>query len=56
MTLLYLVVCNDGSIGRLDAALFIAVYVGFTAYLVGLVRKQMNAAEVEGVRESRSRS
>ena len=50
VTLLYLAVCNDGSIGRLDALLFIAVYIGFTAYLVGLVRKQMNAVEVEGFR------
>src|SRR3954471_4234003 len=46
VTLLYLVVCNDGSIGRLDALLFILAYVGFTAYLVGLVRKQMNDADV----------
>src|SRR4051812_25799668 len=48
VTLLYLVVCNDGSIGRLDALLFVAVYIAFTAYMVALVRKQMNAEDAQG--------
>jgi cation:H+ antiporter len=51
VTILFLVVSRDGSIGRLDAALFIAAYVCFTAYLVALVRKQMNEAEVTEFRE-----
>ena len=50
VTLLFLVVSNDGSIGRLDAALFLAAYIGFTAYLVAIVRKQMNDAEVKEFR------
>ena len=45
MTLLCLVVAQDGEINRLDASLFLAVYVGFTAYLVSLVRQQVTAAE-----------
>jgi cation:H+ antiporter len=45
VTLLCLVVAWDGEISRLDAALFLAVYVGFTAYLVRLVRKQVTATE-----------
>ena len=45
MTLLYLVLCNDGTIGRTDGMMFFGVYVAFTAYLVLLVRRQMNAAE-----------
>lgn len=49
VTLLCLVVCDDGAVNRLDAVLFLAVYVGFTAYLVVLVREQMNRVELEGV-------
>lgn len=45
VTLLCLVVAQDGEINRLDASLFLAVYVGFTAYLVSLVRQQVTAAE-----------
>ena len=44
-TLLCLVIAQDGEINRLDAALCLAVYVAFTAYLVGLVRKQVTAGE-----------
>ncbi|WP_435007803.1 calcium/sodium antiporter [Tundrisphaera lichenicola] len=47
VTLLYVVVATDGRISRLDGGLFLAIYVGFTAYLVTLVRSQMNASEVE---------
>jgi cation:H+ antiporter len=46
-TLLCLAVCDDGRINRLDAALFLSAYVGFTVYLVALVREQMNEAEVK---------
>ncbi len=48
-TLLYIVVCRDGSVGRPDGFLFIAVYIGFTAFLVRLVRKQMNTSELSGL-------
>ena len=50
VTLLGLAVCDDGRISRLDATLFLAIYVCFTAYLVTLVREQMNEAEVKGLR------
>jgi cation:H+ antiporter len=45
VTLLCLVICQDGQVNRLDAALCLAVYVGFTAYLVSLVRRQVTEAE-----------
>ncbi|HJQ79136.1 MAG TPA: calcium/sodium antiporter [Lacipirellulaceae bacterium] len=45
VTLLALVISQDGAINRLDALLCLAIYVGFTAYLVGLVRQQVTAAE-----------
>lgn len=45
VTLLALVIAQDGAISRLDATLCLAVYVGFTAYLIGLVRQQVTAAE-----------
>jgi cation:H+ antiporter len=45
VTLLCLVIAQDGQINRLDAALCLAVYLGFTAYLVILVREQVTAAE-----------
>lgn len=47
VTLLCVVVCQDEQVNRLDAALFLAVYVGFTAYLVRLVRRQVTAEEDE---------
>lgn len=47
VTLLCLVIAQDGEINRLDAALCLAVYVGFTAYLVSLVRQQVTAAEAQ---------
>lgn len=49
-TLMCLAVASDGRIGRLDAALFLSTYVGFTAYLVALVRKQVNEAEASQFR------
>ncbi len=45
VTLLCLVIAQDGDINRLDASLCIAVYVGFTAYMVSLVRKQVTEQE-----------
>lgn len=45
VTLMCLAVCEDGTISRLDGVLFLVVYVGFTAYMVALVRKQMTEAE-----------
>jgi cation:H+ antiporter len=45
VTLMCVAVCQDGSLNRVDAALFLAVYAGFTAYLLGLVRQQVTQAE-----------
>jgi len=45
VTLMSLAIAQDGKINRLDGALFLAVYVCFTAYLVGLVREQVTADE-----------
>lgn len=45
VTLMCLAVSQDGVINWLDGALFISVYVGFTAYMVTLVRQQVNADE-----------
>lgn len=45
VTLMCLAVCQDGIINWLDAVLFLSMYVGFTAYMVSLVRQQMSAAE-----------
>lgn len=45
VTLLCLVISNDGEVNRLDAALCLCIYVGFTAYLVGLVRQQVTETE-----------
>jgi len=45
VTLLCLVIAQDGEINWLDAIFCLAVYVGFTAYLVALVRQQVTASE-----------
>jgi cation:H+ antiporter len=45
VTLLCLVIAQDGEINRLDAALCVAIYVGFVAYLVAVVREQATTAE-----------
>ena len=50
VTLLCLVIAQDGEINRLDAALCLAVYVGFTAYLVSLVRQEVTAAEAQDLK------
>lgn len=51
VTFLCVVVMQDLVISRLDALLFILLYVGFTAYLVRLVRKQLSQQEVEHLSE-----
>ena len=51
VTLLALVICQDGEVNRLDAVLCVAIYVGFTAYMVSLVRGQVTAAEASELRE-----
>lgn len=47
VTLLCLVIAQDGSINFLDAILCIVIYVGFTAYLVSLVRQQLTVSQKE---------
>jgi cation:H+ antiporter len=51
VTLLCVAVCDKAHLNRLDATLFLAIYVGFTAYLVTLVRQQMNETEVQEFRK-----
>jgi cation:H+ antiporter len=51
VTLLAVAVCQDGTVSRLDAVLFLATYVLFTTYLVGLVRRQVSETEARGFRE-----
>lgn len=54
-TLLAVVLCLDGQLGFLEALLMVAIYIGFTAYLVRLVRREVTAIEAmefgEEVRE-----
>lgn len=45
VTLMCIAVSHDGTINAIDAALFLAVYLGFTVYMVSLVRQQMTATE-----------
>lgn len=45
VTLLCVAVCDHGAVHRLDAVLFLVVYVAFIAYMVSLVRKQLTANE-----------
>lgn len=47
VTLMCVAVCQDGFLNWVDAVLFLAVYVGFTAYLVSLVRQQVSATEAK---------
>jgi cation:H+ antiporter len=51
VTLMGVAICDDGRVGRLDGTLCVAVYVAFTAYMVSLVRRQMNEQEVRAQRE-----
>lgn len=45
VTLLCVAVCDHGAVHRLDAVLFLVIYVAFTTYVVSLVRGQLTAAE-----------
>ncbi len=45
VTFLGVAIANDGEISRLDALLLISAYVGFTVYLVRLVRQQVSSLE-----------
>jgi len=47
VTLMCLAIIQDGSVNRMDAVLLLSVYVCFTAYMVALVRDQMNATELQ---------
>lgn len=47
VTLLCLVVAQDGTINRLDGVLLVLTYIGFTAYLVSLVRSQVTVEEAQ---------
>jgi cation:H+ antiporter len=51
VTLLALVIGQHGEVNRLDAIFCLAVYVAFTAYLVSLVRQQVNADESRQLKE-----
>ena len=50
VTLLAVVLAQDGEINRLDAILCLAIYICFTAYLVGLVREQVTSAEAKDLK------
>lgn len=47
VTLMCVALVQDGMVNRLDAALCLATYIGFTAYLVSVVRQQVTAAEAK---------
>ncbi len=49
-TLLCVVNVQDLLVGRLDSLLFLAMYVGFTAYLVRLVRRQLTKKESDDLK------
>lgn len=51
VTLLCLVIVQDGTVNRLDGILCVAVYVGFTAYMVSLVRQQVTSEEARELGE-----
>lgn len=51
VTLLCLVVAQDGEVNRLDSILLISIYIAFTAYLVSLVRQQVSASEAAALTE-----
>jgi cation:H+ antiporter len=51
VSLLCVVVCDDGRLNRLDATLLLAIYIWFTAYLVSLVRQQMHEHEIQAFQE-----
>lgn len=45
VTLLCLVIIQDGEVNRLDASLLLTVYIAFTAYIVSLVHEQVTSGE-----------
>lgn len=47
VTLLCLAICDHGAIHRMDAVLFLVIYVLFIAYMVSLVRQQLSAGETK---------
>jgi cation:H+ antiporter len=49
VTLTGIATMQDGLVNRLDATLYIAIYIGFTAYLVNLVRQQLSAGEASAL-------
>lgn len=49
VTLLCVVIAQDGEINRLDGILCVVIYLAFTAYLVSLVRQQVTASEAAGL-------
>lgn len=51
VSLLCLVIAQDGQINQLDAALCLVIYVGFTSYLVSLVRQQVTADEKQDLQD-----
>ncbi len=51
VTLLCVVLAQDLTISRLDGLLFVLTYIGFTAYLVYVVRKQLTVQEVKNLSE-----
>lgn len=51
VTLLCVVVVQDLTISRLDALLFMLLYIGFTAFLIYVVRKQLTTREVDNLSE-----
>jgi cation:H+ antiporter len=50
VTLMLVAVSEDGRISQLEAVLFLTIYVGFTVYLVSLVRQQMSEQELKEFR------
>jgi cation:H+ antiporter len=49
VTLLCVVIAQDGEINRLDGILCVVIYLAFTAYLISLVRQQVTASEAAGL-------
>jgi cation:H+ antiporter len=45
VTLLCVAVCDHGTVARLDALLFVVIYVAFIAFMVNLVRGQLSTSE-----------
>lgn len=51
VTLAALAVCDHGAVNRLDGVFFLTAYAAFTAYMIGLVRGQVTAAEARAIGE-----